>query len=241
MQTRPLWLQQWVLAESAFGGSLEAGSRFHVGAFGRNLFSVALKMFSRLVYQFIKKFCKFCTFSAICNGDAAINCITFERKQFYSHRLSRVILCAGHVIKRKFSCSSSYSPPRQHEVHESFVDEVLSILLLQWFTFITRTLIFLLLNTSFSNFCVYIPSLSRTASYPRFQILTAFWDIPPCTHLYNFGLLLRDYSALYSGRLSFYASYLVSPTKSCLGSENCRYMDGPYSLHFQVLHCGLVL
>jgi hypothetical protein len=34
---------------SAFGGSLESGCRFCVGAFGRNLASVAVKMFSRLI------------------------------------------------------------------------------------------------------------------------------------------------------------------------------------------------
>jgi hypothetical protein len=34
---------------SAFGGSLESGGRFCVGAFGRNLASVAVKMFSYLI------------------------------------------------------------------------------------------------------------------------------------------------------------------------------------------------
>jgi hypothetical protein len=48
----------WGLAESAFGGSLESGGRFCVGAFGRNLASVAKKMFSYLIY-FIKAFYKF--------------------------------------------------------------------------------------------------------------------------------------------------------------------------------------
>jgi hypothetical protein len=49
---------------SAFGGSLESGCRFCVGAFGRNLASVAVKMFSHLIY-FIKTFYKFLTFNAI--------------------------------------------------------------------------------------------------------------------------------------------------------------------------------
>jgi hypothetical protein len=44
-----------VLAESDFGGSPESGSRFCVGAFGRNLASVAVKIFSHLIYH-IKKF-----------------------------------------------------------------------------------------------------------------------------------------------------------------------------------------
>jgi hypothetical protein len=35
---------------SAFCGSLESGGRFCVGAFGRNLVSVAVKMFSHLIY-----------------------------------------------------------------------------------------------------------------------------------------------------------------------------------------------
>jgi hypothetical protein len=39
--------------ESAFGRSLDTGGRFFVGAFGRNLASVAVKMFSHLIY-FIK-------------------------------------------------------------------------------------------------------------------------------------------------------------------------------------------
>jgi hypothetical protein len=59
------------------GGSLESGGRFCVGAFGRNLASVVLKMFSHLIY-FIKNFYKLCTFSAICKHNAAINCITVE-------------------------------------------------------------------------------------------------------------------------------------------------------------------
>jgi hypothetical protein len=41
-------------AQSAFGRSLESGSQFCVGAFGRNLDSFTMKMFSHLIY-FIKK------------------------------------------------------------------------------------------------------------------------------------------------------------------------------------------
>jgi hypothetical protein len=36
-------------AESAFGESLEKGGRFCIGAFGRNLPSVVLKMFSHFI------------------------------------------------------------------------------------------------------------------------------------------------------------------------------------------------
>jgi hypothetical protein len=38
------------LTECTFGGSLESGGRFCVGAFGRNLASVAVKMFPHLIY-----------------------------------------------------------------------------------------------------------------------------------------------------------------------------------------------
>jgi hypothetical protein len=45
--------------------SLETGSQYCVGAFGRNLALVTMKIFSHFIY-FIKKFYKFCTFNAIC-------------------------------------------------------------------------------------------------------------------------------------------------------------------------------
>jgi hypothetical protein len=70
MQTKVWWRPWWGLAESAFCGSLESGDRFCVGAYGRNLASVAVKMFSHLIY-FRKKFCKFCTFNAICGAAVA--------------------------------------------------------------------------------------------------------------------------------------------------------------------------
>jgi hypothetical protein len=83
----------WGLAESAFGGSLESGGRFCVGAFGRNLASVAVKIFSHLIY-FIRKFYKFCTFSAICKDNAAINCITVEHK-----KVSFPSTLTGHTLR----------------------------------------------------------------------------------------------------------------------------------------------
>jgi hypothetical protein len=61
-----------------FGGILESGGRFCVRAFGRNMASVAVKMFSHLI-QFIKKFYKFSIFNAICKDNAAINCITVQK------------------------------------------------------------------------------------------------------------------------------------------------------------------
>jgi hypothetical protein len=58
----------------------ESGGRFWVSAFGRNLALIAVEMFSHLI-QFIKKFYKFCIFNAICKDNAAINCITVQRKK----------------------------------------------------------------------------------------------------------------------------------------------------------------
>jgi hypothetical protein len=59
----------------------ESGVRRSVlcGAFGWNLASVAVKMFSRLIY-FMKKFYKCCTLNAICKDNAAVNCITVPHK-----------------------------------------------------------------------------------------------------------------------------------------------------------------
>jgi hypothetical protein len=51
----------WGLADPAFSRSLESGGRFCVGAFGRNLASIAGKMFSHVIC-FIDKFYKRCTF-----------------------------------------------------------------------------------------------------------------------------------------------------------------------------------
>jgi hypothetical protein len=64
-----LW---WGLAESAFDGSLESACLFCVGVIGRSLASVAVKMFSRLIWEFytfyLISFYKFRrpTFNAIC-------------------------------------------------------------------------------------------------------------------------------------------------------------------------------
>jgi hypothetical protein len=44
------WGLWWGLVESAFGGSLETGGRFCVGAFGKNLASIAVKIFSHLIF-----------------------------------------------------------------------------------------------------------------------------------------------------------------------------------------------
>jgi hypothetical protein len=59
---------------------VESGGQFCFGAFGWNLASVAMKMFSHLTY-FIKKFYKFCTFNAICKYNVATNRITIQHKK----------------------------------------------------------------------------------------------------------------------------------------------------------------
>jgi hypothetical protein len=69
------------------GGSPKSGCRFYVGAFGRNLASVAVKMFSHLIY-FIKKFYRFFTFDAICKDNAAINCIVQHKKGSFPSTLT---------------------------------------------------------------------------------------------------------------------------------------------------------
>jgi hypothetical protein len=73
-------------------GILESGGRFSVGAFGRNLASVAVKMFSHIIYS-RKKFYKFFTFNSICKDNAAINCIIFQHK-----KVSFPSILTGHTL-----------------------------------------------------------------------------------------------------------------------------------------------
>jgi hypothetical protein len=80
MQMILWWRLWWGLAESAFSGSLESGGRFCVGAFGRNMASVAVKIFSNSIY-FIKKSFNFCTFNAICKDKSAIHCMIVQYKK----------------------------------------------------------------------------------------------------------------------------------------------------------------
>jgi hypothetical protein len=51
-----------------------------VCAFGRSLASVALKMFSHVIY-FVKKCYKCCTLNAICKDNAAINCVNVQQNK----------------------------------------------------------------------------------------------------------------------------------------------------------------
>jgi hypothetical protein len=62
------------LEESAFSESLESGGLFCVGAFGCNLASVAVNMFSHLIYLIYK----ICTCNAICKDNVAINFIPVQ-------------------------------------------------------------------------------------------------------------------------------------------------------------------
>jgi hypothetical protein len=78
--------------------SLESGGRFCVGAFGRNLASLAVKMFSHLIY-FKKKCYKCCNFNAICKDNAAIRCITFQLYYCSSPRLPAECLINSYIQK----------------------------------------------------------------------------------------------------------------------------------------------
>jgi hypothetical protein len=80
MQRRLCWCLWWGLAESAFGGNLVSGGQFCVGAFGRDLASVAVKIFSHIIY-YIKKFYKCYTFNAIYKDNSAINCFIVQHKK----------------------------------------------------------------------------------------------------------------------------------------------------------------
>lgn len=66
--------------ESAFSGSLESHSLFCVSAFGRNLASFAMNMFSHLICS-VKTFHKFCTFNVICRNNAVKNYVTIQCKK----------------------------------------------------------------------------------------------------------------------------------------------------------------
>jgi hypothetical protein len=66
-----------------YGGVWRKSSQavgFVLVRFGRNLVSVAVKMFSDLIY-FMKLFYKFCTFNATCKYDAEMDCITGQHKK----------------------------------------------------------------------------------------------------------------------------------------------------------------
>jgi hypothetical protein len=75
----------WGVAEFALGGSLESSGWFCVGAFGRNLASVAVKMFTHLICL-KNKFSKVYTFNAICKDNGAINYITVQHKKVHSRQ-----------------------------------------------------------------------------------------------------------------------------------------------------------
>jgi hypothetical protein len=82
----------------------ESGGRFCVGAFGRNLASVAVKMFSHLIYS-KNKFYTLCAFNAICQNYAAINCITFQHK-----KVSIPSTLTSHTLVSNITNSMEQSP-----------------------------------------------------------------------------------------------------------------------------------
>lgn len=78
--------------ESDFDVYLDAEGRFSVGAFGRNLVSVAVKMSSHL-NKFKKKYCIFCNFNGIFKENATTDCINVqhEKVSFLSNLMGRTL------------------------------------------------------------------------------------------------------------------------------------------------------
>jgi hypothetical protein len=111
--------------------SLDSGSRLLVVAFGRNVASVAVTMFSRSVYL-TKGVYELCTCNAICKDSAAISFITVQLKKSIlvnfdvsnnNSILSSLAVIAFQTCIRQVSCSDpirtltcSYSlfPPPLH-------------------------------------------------------------------------------------------------------------------------------
>jgi hypothetical protein len=79
--------------ESTSSGSLESGGRFCVGTFDRNLDSVAVKMFSHLIY-IIKNFLCILYFQCdLQKNNAAVNCTNIRhRKGLFAPTLT------GHTL-----------------------------------------------------------------------------------------------------------------------------------------------
>jgi hypothetical protein len=78
------------LAETAFGRTLETGGRFCVGVFGENLDSVAVKLFSHLIY-FGKNIYK-CSFNKIFKDHAGRTVLMINQNKVHSRQLRRVML-----------------------------------------------------------------------------------------------------------------------------------------------------
>jgi hypothetical protein len=79
-----------------------SGGQFSIDTFRRNVTLVAVKMFSRLI-QFIKTFCKLCSFNAICKDTAAKNVITTKSKFDESHS----VLVSAYVAVNRISIAIS--------------------------------------------------------------------------------------------------------------------------------------
>jgi hypothetical protein len=65
--------------------SLELGGQFCVGAFGTNMASVAVNMFTHLIY-IMKIFYNCCASNAICKENTAINYTYFNINSVYSRK-----------------------------------------------------------------------------------------------------------------------------------------------------------
>jgi hypothetical protein len=71
----------------------ELDGRIRVGTLGRNLPSVSVKLFSRLIYLKINVI-HFCTFSAISGDSAAIICFPVQHKNVAFHSI-----LTGHTLR----------------------------------------------------------------------------------------------------------------------------------------------
>jgi hypothetical protein len=69
--------------EFVLGKSLESGGRFCFGAFGKNLASVALNKYERLIC-IVNRFCRLCSPNAIYKDNAPIVCITVQNIKVHS-------------------------------------------------------------------------------------------------------------------------------------------------------------
>jgi hypothetical protein len=70
--------------------------------FFRNLASVAMMLFSHLIY-FIKKCYKICSLNTICKNNVAVNCTTVQHKDVNSRQNRRVICNLSKLQSTRYS------------------------------------------------------------------------------------------------------------------------------------------
>jgi hypothetical protein len=90
------------MAKTACGGSLESGGRVCAGAFGRNLASVTVKMFSHLIYV-LQKFYKFYIFNAISKDNVAIKYYLYNTKVFIPLKFKGLCCTNIHINVNDFN------------------------------------------------------------------------------------------------------------------------------------------